>query len=59
MVMFDAQTFLALKLQEARLRAGRAAWTLTAAQAVAYPLVHLFFAIDDLVHPAIRSVHIK
>lgn len=56
---FDFHTFFALKLQEARQQAGRAAWVLAAAQLIGYPFVHLFFELDDILHPEIRTVRVE
>ncbi|HYD47220.1 MAG TPA: sulfotransferase [Terriglobales bacterium] len=55
---FDFRTFLSMKMFEARNGAGAAAWTLSAAQAVVYPLVHVFFALDEVLEPAIKRVQI-
>ena len=56
---FDLRTFLRQKAFQATHGAGSAAWLLTAAQLTFYPLIHLGFAVDELLYPAIRNTAVR
>lgn len=56
---FDIRTFLRQKLYAATHGAGDGPWLLTAAQLVLYPLVHLCFGLDELVHPEIAVTPVR
>jgi omega-hydroxy-beta-dihydromenaquinone-9 sulfotransferase len=56
---FDARTFLRQKFYAARHGAGDGPYLLTAVQLVLYPLVHLGFALDELLHPEIATTPVE
>jgi hypothetical protein len=56
---FDLHTFCRQKLFQATHGAGSGAWLLTATQIIFYPLIHLCFAVDELLYPAIRDVTVR
>lgn len=56
---FDVRTFLRQKLYAATHGAGDGPWLLTAAQVVLYPLVHLCFGLDELLHPEIAATPVR